>query len=108
MEKMQFNYFLIISIWKFSVAMATKPRGRLADLQLFSTGPTQLIFVPNSPTASVFFLRVVIIIVFFNLMLPWKPNKMATKCTNWEGNHQMIITAKYDSHHLTSYEENAI
>ena len=41
-------------------------------------------------------------------MLPWKPNKMATKCTNWEENYQMIITAKYDSHNLTSYEENAI
>ena len=31
MEKMQFNHFLIISLWEFSVAMATKPRGRLAD-----------------------------------------------------------------------------
>ena len=29
-------------------------------------------------------------------MLPWKPNKMAMKCTVCEENHQMIITAKYD------------
>ena len=41
-------------------------------------------------------------------MLPWKSNKMAMKCTNWEENHQMIINAKYDSHHFTGYEENAI
>ena len=45
---------------------------------------------------------------FWNLMLPWKPNKMAMKCTNWEENHEMIITAKYDSHHFTGCEENAI
>ena len=38
-------------------------------------------------------------------MLPWKPNKMTMKCTNWEENSQMIITAKYDSHHITGYEE---
>ena len=31
MEKMQFNHFLIISLWEFSVAMATKLRDRLAD-----------------------------------------------------------------------------
>ena len=53
MEKMQFNYFLIISLGEFSVAMATKPRGRLADIKLFSIS-THLTFVPNeSPTASV-------------------------------------------------------
>ena len=41
-------------------------------------------------------------------MLPWKPNKMTMKCTNWEENHQMIIPAKYDSRHFTGYKENAI
>ena len=30
------------------------------------------------------------------------------KCTNWVDNHQMILTAKYGSHHFTGYEENAI
>ena len=35
MEKMQFNHFLIISLWEFSVAMATKPNQE-ADWQTFS------------------------------------------------------------------------
>ena len=30
------------------------------------------------------------------------------KRINWEDNYQMIITAKYGSHHFTAYEENAI
>ena len=51
---MQLNYFLIISLWEFSVAMAAKPRGRLADFQLFSIAFIHLTFVPNySPTALV-------------------------------------------------------
>ena len=29
MEKTQFNHFPIISLWEFSVAMATKPQDRL-------------------------------------------------------------------------------
>ena len=32
MEKMQFDHFLIISLWKYSVTMATIPRSRLADI----------------------------------------------------------------------------
>ena len=28
MKKMQFNHFSMISLWGFSVTMATKPRGR--------------------------------------------------------------------------------
>ena len=44
-----------------------------------------------------------------NLMLPWKPNKIATgQCTNWVDNHPMIINANYGSHHFTGYGENAI
>ena len=43
-----------ISLWEFSVAMATKPKGRLADFYLFSISLTPLTFAPNySPTASV-------------------------------------------------------
>ena len=30
---------------------------------------------------------------------------MTMKCTNRKENHQMIITAKYDSRHFTSYED---
>ena len=30
---------------------------------------------------------------------------LVMKCTNWVDNHQMIITAKYGSHHFTDYEE---
>ena len=43
-------------------------------------------------------------------MLPWKLNKIVTghEHTNLVDNHQMIITAKYGSHHLTGYEENEI
>ena len=58
-------------------------------------------------------------------MLPWEPNKMAIgpkhinwvdqtkwllvmKRTNWVDNHQMIMTAKYGSHHFTGYGENAV
>ena len=40
-------------------------------------------------------------------MLPWQPNKMVTDHkTNWVDNHQMIITAKYGSHHFSGYGEN--
>ena len=43
-----------ISLWEFSVAMATKPKGRLADFYLFSISLTPLTFAPHySPTASV-------------------------------------------------------
>ena len=32
----------------------------------------------------------------------WSPN------TNWVDNHQMIITAKYGSHHYSGYGENVV
>ena len=57
--------------------------------------------------------------VFFSLLvlykfptlkiLPWQVNKMVTghKNTYSVDRHQMIITAKYGSHHFTGYGENA-
>ena len=47
---------------------------------------------------------------FLNLMLPWQPNKMANghKTHKLVDIHPMITTAKYGSHHFTSYGENAI
>ena len=33
---------------------------------------------------------------------------LVIKHINWVDNHQMIITAKYGSHHFTGYGENAI
>ena len=43
-------------------------------------------------------------------MLPWKPKTwpLLIKHINWEENHQMIIIAKYGSHHFYDYDENAI
>ena len=42
--------------------------------------------------------------------LPWHQTKwlLVIKHMHWVDNHQMIITAKYGSHHFTGYEENAI
>ena len=49
---------------------------------------------------------------FFNLMLPWQPNKIITGHKtydiNWVDNHPMIITAKYGSHYFKGCGENAI
>ena len=54
MEKMQLNHFPIISLWELSVAMATKPKDRSPQFQLFSIALTQATFVPNyNSTASV-------------------------------------------------------
>ena len=40
--------------------------------------------------------------------MPWKLNKMVTYYKIHKlDNHQMIITAKYGSHHFTGYGENA-
>ena len=33
---------------------------------------------------------------------------LVIKHIRWVDNHQMIITAKYGSHHFTGYGENAI
>ena len=43
-------------------------------------------------------------------MLPWKLNQIATdyKTHKLDRQFQMIMTAKYGSHHFTGYEENAI
>ena len=74
---MQFNNFVIISPWEFSVAMASKPRGRLADFLLFSIAlyPFNICTKLESSFFSGFGGEV---FFFLNLMLPWKPNKMAT------------------------------
>ena len=65
-----------------------------------------------SPTASVVLeeLSFKKFLFFLNLTLPWQSNEMVAdhKTHNWVDNHQMIITAKYGSHHFSGYGENAI
>ena len=88
------------------------PRGRLADIAISNclyplNICTQLESYCFSGFGRVVIKKKILFFFFFlNLMLPRK--QMAMQCTNWEENHQMIITAKYDSHHFTGYEENAI
>ena len=41
-------------------------------------------------------------------MLPWQPNKMAAGHKTHKMGRQMIVTAKYGSHHFSGYGENAI
>ena len=33
---------------------------------------------------------------------------LVIKHIHWVDNHQIVITAKYGSHHMTGYEENVI
>ena len=78
-RKCNFNHFSNISLWEFSVAMATKPRGRPRNFCLFW--------------------------IFNGNQTKWP---LVIKHTNWVDNHLMIITAKYGSHHFICYGENAI
>ena len=81
MEKMQFNHFPIVSLWELSVAIATK--NQEADHHNFSYFELPL------PKQHLNQIRIILLqwfrrnchlkkSFFFNLMLPWQPNKMAT------------------------------
>ena len=99
---MQFNHFPIISKWKLSVAMATKPRDYFSYFEL--PLPKQLLYQ----------IKVILLEWFRSCHLKksfgrdnqtkWPP---AIKHINWVDNHK-IITAKYNSHHFTGYGESAI
>ena len=41
-------------------------------------------------------------------MINQTKSSLVIKHLNWVDNHPVIITAKYGSHHFTSYRENAI
>ena len=89
MEKMQYNHFPIISLLELSVAMETKPRARsvvLKDLSFKKFFNVKFNVAMGSQTK-------------------WP---LVIKHINWIDNHQMIITAKYGSHHFKGYGENAI
>ena len=109
---MQFNHFLNLSLWEFSMAMATKPRGRLAGIELHSIALTHLTFVPNKSPMLQWLCSGSHYFFLIYLMLPWKPNKMATgheahKLGRQSSNdHDCQIW--FTSHHFTGYEVNAI
>ena len=113
-EKVQFNHFPIISLWELSVAMATKPRGRLPNFMLFGIVLNQATFVPNeSPTASVVLEELSFnkwLFLKFNVAMATKQKSpcLIIKHINWVENQQKIINAKYGSHHFTGYGENTI
>ena len=105
---MQLNHFPIICQWKLSVAMATKPRDYFSYFKL--PLPKQLLYQ----------IRVILLEWFRSCHLKksffkieccrgnqtkWPP---VIKHINWVDNHKKIITAKYGSHHFTSYGESAI
>ena len=82
-EKVQFNHFLIKSLWKLSVAMATKLRDRSPNFLLFGIVLSQAIFMPIVLLLQWFWrschLKTHFFFFFFlNLMLTWQPNKIAT------------------------------
>ena len=101
MEKTQFNHFPIISLWELSVAMATKPRDRLAKLLAILKCPSPSNICIKLESHYFTSSGGVVIFFFSSMMLPWQLNKMATDHQRHKlGRHQLIITAKHKS--LTS------